>query len=182
MTVEVSVNLPDFDAASLTSLKDLPALIAATVQTQRRMIFENEGQYNGRPRWEPLKFRQGQILKDTGTLSKSIGPKNDGKRPAKANGSIVEMQPDMVTVGTDIAYAIVHEEGRIIRPKNPGGLLHFQVPEYVRSNKTGKLRQKGTRWIHAHQVTIPARPFGNITQQDADELAETISNYYESIL
>lgn len=179
MTVEVSLDFPDFDAKTLKMLQDLPLLIAATVQTQRGMIFANEGQYNGRQKWAPLKFRQGQILKDTGTLSKSIGPKNNGKRPVMANGSIVEMKPDMVTVGTDIAYAVVHEEGRTIYPKN-GPLLHFQVPVYVKIK--GKLKQKGTRWIHAHKVTIPARPFGDVTQQDADELAETIQNYYMSFL
>lgn len=179
MTVEVSFNFPDYDLKSLKMLQDLPLLIAATVQTQRGMIFKNEGQYNGRPKWEPLKFRKGQILKDTGTLSKSIGPKNNGKRPVLANGSIVEIQPDMVTVGTDIAYAIVHEEGRTIYSKN-GPLLHFQVPEYVKVK--GKLKQSGTRWIHAHKVTIPARPFGDFTQQDADELAATIHNYYMSFL
>ncbi len=179
MTVEVSIAFPDYDQKTLEMLRDLPLLIAATVQTQRGMIFKNEGQYNGRPKWEPLKFRKGQILKDTGTLSKSIGPKNNGTKPTIANGTIVEIKPDMVTIGTDIAYAIVHEEGRTIYPKN-GPLLHFQVPEYVKVK--GKLKQAGTRWIHAHKVTIPARPFGDWTTQDGEELSETISNYYTSVL
>jgi phage gpG-like protein len=89
------------------------------------------------------------------------------------------MQPDMVTIGTDIAYAIVHEEGATIRG-NP--LLHFKVPVYTTSKKTGKVRQSGSKWIYAHKVTIPARPFGDLTKEDIKELNDTISNYYESIL
>lgn len=181
MSVYVEVAIPDFSAKALKAVQQLPLLIAATVQTQRGMIFNREGAYNGRNKWEPLKFRKGQILKDRGTLSKSIAPAHSPTKPGKAEGSIVEMRPDVVSVGTDIAYAIVHEEGRTIKPKTPGGLLHFQVPTYVKT-KAGKWKQTGTRWIHAHQVTIPARPFGDATQQDADELAETLSNYYTSLL
>lgn len=181
MSVNVDIQMPDFTASSLKALMDLPLLIAATVQTQRGMIFDNEGAYNGRPRWEPLKFRQGQILKDKGTLSKSIAPQNNGIKPSRAEGTILESAGDMVRVGTKIPYAETHELGATIKPKQPGGLLHFQVPVYT-TTKSGKTKQKGTRWIHAHQVVIPARPFGNITDQDANELAETIANYYESII
>lgn len=180
MTVQVDIQLPDFHSKSFKSILDLPLIIAATVQTQRGMIFDNEGAYNGHEKWEPLKFRKGQILKDRGTLSKSIAPKNDGKKPGQANGTILQATGDMVTVGTDIAYAITHELGATILPKKPGGLLHFKVPVYT-TTKTGKTK-KSTQWIHAHKVVIPARPFGQMNQQDADELAETIKNYYASLI
>jgi phage gpG-like protein len=89
----------------------LPGLIAATLQTQRAMIFDKEGAYHGREKWAPLKYRVGQILKDTGTLSKSIAPQNDGINPARNQGTIVKLSLGIVTIGTNIAYAAVHDDG-----------------------------------------------------------------------
>ena len=144
--------------------------IAATMQTQRAMIFDKEGAYNGRQKWAPLKFRTGQILSDKGTLRKSIGPTTNGMTPVKSKGSIVRFEAETVTIGTDIAYAMIHDQGGVITPIN-GKFLVFKVPK-------GK---RGSRFIFAKKVTIPARTFSDITGPDTDEIQETMAGLVAGI-
>ncbi len=167
--VEIELRLPDWTAARDRINATIPGLIAATVQTQRGLIFDNEGAYNGRQRWAGLKCRTGQILKRRGTLSQSIGPRNDGDQPAHAVGSIVRMTGGLegvVAVGTSIAYAAVHNYGATIRPVRAKA-LRFQC---------------GNTWVFRRKVTIPARPFADWTSQDTDELVATIENRIAAIL
>lgn len=181
MTVSVDIRMPDFDRKQMWMLRVVPMLIAASVQTQRGLIFQHEGQWNGRSKWAPLKFRDGQILKDTGTLSKSIAPKHSPDKPGRENGTILEAHNDIVSVGTDIAYAIIHEEGRVYHgtPEMP---LAFPAPIYKVSSKTGKKRKSGEYWIFCQKIVIPARPFGDVTQMDADEIAQTLANRFTAVL
>lgn len=91
---------------------------AATIQFNRAMIFDNEGAYNGRKKWAPLKFRNGQILTKTGTLRKSIGPVRGGGMPGQ--DGIVRILEDQIIVGTKLGYARMMNDGTT---KMPGGVL-----------------------------------------------------------
>lgn len=108
--VAIKINMPDFTITA-KKLQKIPKLVAATMQTQRGLIFDAEGAYNGRKRWAPLKTRIGQILTNTGTLRKSIGPNNNGIEPKTASGTILKFTGDLVTIGTNVAYASIHNEG-----------------------------------------------------------------------
>jgi phage virion morphogenesis protein len=79
--------------------------------------------------WAALKLRQGQPLRDTGRLQRSITSAPD------AQG---------VTVGTSLRYAPVHQFGATIRPKKAKRLV-FPGP--------------GGQLIFAKKVVVPARPF-----------------------
>jgi phage gpG-like protein len=161
---EIELDFPQFKNVAVQIQSELPGLIAATLQTQRAMIFDSSGTYNGRPGWDPLKCRDGQPLKDRGTLSQSIGPANDGITPGRATGSIVQLAMGMVTIGTNIAYAEVHDQGKVIVPVKAKAL---------RFKCHGK-------FVFRKKVTIPARPFGNFTSDDISELNETVTNYLTS--
>jgi phage gpG-like protein len=161
---EIELDFPQFKNMAVQIQSELPGLIAATLQTQRAMIFDSEGTYNGRPGWKPLKCRNGQILSDSGDLRKSIGPVNDGITPGRATGSIVELSIGLVTIGTKIAYAEVHDQGKVIFP---------DTKKALRFKCHGK-------FIFRKKVTIPARPFGNFTSDDISELNETVTNYLTS--
>lgn len=164
--VEITVRMPDFRGMARQIKKEIPGLIAATLQTQRAMIFDQEGAYNGRSKWPDLKCRQGQILKDRGTLSRSIGPANDGIHPGRMTGSVVRLSDTVVTIGTTIAYASVHNNGAVIEPV-----------------KAKALRFKcGGRWRFSKRVRIPARTFNDFTDQDVTELEDTIANYIASVI
>jgi len=167
--VDIELQLPDFAAVAERANRDIPGLIAATLQTQRGMIFDNEGAYNGRRKWQKLKCRKGMILSDTGTLRKSIGPRNDGLKPTEGPNTIVRLSGGLegtVTIGTSIAYAAVHNYGATIVPVRAKA-LRFKC---------------GRRWIFAKKVTIPARPFADFTKQDERELVTTVENYIEHLL
>lgn len=156
----------------------LPGVLAANLQTQRAMVFDTEGRYNGRPGWAPLKHRKGQILKDTGTLSKSMGPKPSGNKPGHAVGSILRMSDNVVTIGTDIAYAAIHNNGALIAP--------HEVMTW-RSKKTGKFqkfsKKRGKLEIHnVRGYWIPARTFNDFTPQDAHEITTALEGYITSVL
>jgi phage gpG-like protein len=140
--------------------------VAATIQTNRGMLFDQEGAYNGHKRWEPLKFRAGQILSDTGTLRRSISPQIPNGRAGP--GGIVKISGDVVTVGTTIKYAAIHNYGGVIRPKKAKAL----------SWTVGKHR------VFAKKVEIPARPFldGAWNNQDQQEVYDTLKNKVARIL
>ena len=160
--VDISFDFPDLAAAGARIRAGLPGLIAATLQRQRAMIFDNEGAYHGRPRWEPLKCRQGQILFDTGKLSQSIGPlSRTSDRPGYSVGSIVKLSDGIVTIGTNLPYAAVHNYGAVIRPVKAKALVYKCGKDFVFSKKS----------------VIPARPFGDITNEDVTDLVDTVSGY-----
>jgi phage gpG-like protein len=173
---EIELDFPQFKNVAVQIQSELPGLIAATLQTQRAMIFDSEGSYNGRPGWEPLKHRKGQILSDSGDLRKSMGPMNDGTAPGHAAGSIVQLAMGLVTIGTNIRYAEIHDQGATI-PGHASKTFH--------SLKTGRfIKHSRKRGIWKQHYTdaydIPARPFGNFTSEDISELNETVTNYLTS--
>lgn len=89
-------------------------LVAATMQTNRGQMFDTSNA--GRTLWAPLKLRDGQPLSQRGALRQSFGPSNDGRRPAKHPDGIVKFASGVVTIGTSVAYAPIHNLGGVIRP------------------------------------------------------------------
>lgn len=79
--------------------------------------------------WAKLKIRQGQPLRDTGRLNRSI---------------VANADKTGVTIGTNVQYAPTHQFGATIVPKRAKRLV-FPGP--------------GGRMIFAKKVAIPARPF-----------------------
>ena len=165
--VKIEFKYPDFIGQASLLKKNLPGLIAATLQTQRAMIFDREGAYNGREKWKPLKCRDGQILSKRGTLRKSIGPMPAGPTtPGFATGSIVRYATGIVTIGTNIRYAHVHEKGAVIVPVNKKALRY----------------KCGRRWVFSKKSVIPARPFGDFTHQDIEEIKDTVENHIDAVM
>ena len=175
---EIQLEFPQLKEKSKEIQKTIPRLIAATLQTQRAQIFDSEGKYNGRPGWLPLKYRKGQILNKSGVLAQSIGPNNDGEIPGHAKGSIVRLAANIVTIGTNIKYAEIHDQGASISG---------HTSDTYHSTKTGRfIKHSRKRGIWKHHYTaaykIPARPFGNCTAEDISELSETVTNYLTSTI
>jgi len=106
-----------------------PALdaIGRVLQTNIQLGFQTSTAPDGTA-WEPLKIRQGQPLRDKGHLMGSIDYQVEG---------------NSVVVGTNRAYAPVHQFGATIEAK-AGKVLRFFVEG---------------RPVFVKRVTIPARPF-----------------------
>ncbi|MGH6879282.1 phage virion morphogenesis protein [Hypericibacter sp.] len=66
-----------------------------------------------------------------------------------------------VEVGTNVIYAAVHQFGATIMAK-AGGFLRFMV---------------GGRWARKKSVTIPARPFLGIDNQDRDGIEQILGDH-----
>lgn len=71
-----------------------------------------------------------------------------------------------VSVGTNAIYAAVHQFGATIRPKSKSA-LRFKI---------------GNRFVTKKQVTIPARPFLGVDQNDAREIEQIARNAIASAL
>jgi phage gpG-like protein len=125
--VDIEFKFPDWAGKLKRHADALNRLQAAVIQTNRGMIFDSEGSYNGRPAWAPLKFRSGQVLSRRGTLRKSIAPRNS--RGVAGQDGIVRFEADAIVVGTRLAYARMMNNGSV---GLPGGVLRAKNAKALR--------------------------------------------------
>lgn len=120
------------------------ALVSGTIDR-----FQKEETPEGE-KWEPsgrATNEGGQTLSDTGLLKKSIE---------------YAATPDLVMVGTNKPYSLIHQKGGIITPKK-GKYLKF----------------KGSNGKDAFvkQVTIPARPYIGVSKADMEEVKSILHDF-----
>jgi phage gpG-like protein len=206
-SVTVSTSLRSWKERYQGKLTQLYLFTAAQLQTNRGMIFMHEGSYNGHERWAPLKLRDGQPLRDRGTLMKSIGPiskvKSGVVRPSHNKGTIVRYGSDKVTIGTTLAYAKLMNDGGVIIPKK-GKVLWIPLPEGKRANAdvtsvTKGMKKSGAKkgsmsgapivrlpngkfFMLAKKVTIPPRPFDKMNAQDKEEIHTALTRECARVL
>lgn len=109
---------PDWERKIRRALPEIKLFIAATMQTNRGLLFDAEGAHNGHEKWAELRFRRGQILSKRGKLRKSMAPIHSGGK-AGPDG-IVRITGDVITIGTKLGYARMMNDGTA---KLPGGVL-----------------------------------------------------------
>lgn len=86
-----------------------------------------------------------------------------------------------VEIGTNVVYAAIHQLGGTIDQDARDQVLHFKVNKrtgtwrFARATKKATLAQK--RRIGAHTVTMPARPFIGLDQDDPRTIATIFQNY-----
>ena len=186
--VEIVFTFPNWAAKMKKRMNEINLFIAAQIQFNRGMLFDNEGAYNGRPRWKELVFRNGQILSNRGVLRKSIAPTNPKGTPGP--DGIVRFNGDMITVGTQVAYARLMNDGTT---KMPGGklvaknakALMIPLPSGKSANVNAKQARKESSTllkpkegggysrqnvIFRKSVKIPSRPFDDWNAEDQKEL------------
>lgn len=192
--IKIEVEFPDLYERLKKYEKEIMLVLAASMQTNRSMMFDADGADNGKKKWAPLKFRNGRPLQDRGTLRKSMGPSNDGITPGRGVDSVLKINTDSVMIGTKLAYARMMNDGTT---KMPGGVLRpinaqaLKIPLPMGKNivKAAKALRKGAaqdstgqKYIFRKSVRIPARPMDEITPQDEQEWVETVQNYMMEIL
>lgn len=74
--------------------------------------------------------------------------------------------PDDAIVGTNAKHAAIHHFGGIIKAKNAPYLM---IPV-------------GNGFRRVKQVTIPARPFLTLTNQDENDLVDDVQDYFRSLI
>lgn len=171
MATTIELNMPNLSEKIKSRRDEIQRFIAAQIQFNRGMLFDNEGAYNGHPPWEPLKYREGQILSKRGTLRKSIAP-NSADGNAGADG-YVKIKPDSVTIGTNLYYAAMMNYGT---KGLPGGVL-----KPVKA-KALKIPTGPKSFIFRKSAYIPPRPFNELNEQDREEFEIALSNKLAELL
>lgn len=189
--INIDYTYPDWDEKIKKYKDEINLFIAAQVQTNRGMMFDAEGADNGKPRWAPLKFRNGMILQKRGNLRRSWAPDNPTGR-AGPDG-IVRFKEDVIVVGTSLAYARLMNDGTekmpggVLRPKSAKALM-IPLPDGKALMDTAKGLKKqakkvnGQNVIFRKSVKIPARPMDNWSQQDEDEISAALKNKIVEVL
>lgn len=175
VNLKVNFKFPDWAGELEHRMPELKQKAMVTLQTNRGMLFKNEGAYNNHARWRELKSEaslrtnkegtpERRILQKTGTLKNSIAPQGAKGHPGPKG--VLSFTGDDLVIGTQVAYAAIH---------NFGGTVN--IPEI--KNGFGR----GIR-IRAHSIRIPARPFleGAWNAEDQKELDDTIANAIARIL
>ena len=130
-------------------------VVAGTMQSAVEQNFDA----GGRPKWLPLKSgRVGELLQHTGNLRNSIQAISD---------------KDSAQVGTNVAYAPIHQFGGHTRPhkivpKPPKKALAFGGRVYK------SVSHPGSR--------IPARPFLRLTSQDEKDVVSDVKDYLRGLI
>lgn len=159
--------------------------IAAKLHSNTRMRFKAGVDPDGIP-WRKPKWRQGQTLRDTGALLKSIHEKSSSAFAA---------------VGTNMEYARIHQFGGVVKPKNAKALAIPWSKEarqvgyarrfpkklalvWPKGKSGGWLIEPGKKSTKLHyllrkQVTIPERAFLGITPADAEDVRDTIATFFK---
>jgi phage virion morphogenesis protein len=121
---------------------------ALVISTQER--FERESGPDGSPWPQSLrvKFEGGKTLSDTRRLVGSL------THEASSGG---------VAVGTNVIHAAIHQKGGVIKAKTSKG-LRFRV-----GGNGG--------WVTKQSVTIPARPFLGLDNDDETMISDMASDY-----
>jgi len=152
-----------FDTRSIDRLADNFAAIAAEVDDTTPLMdeigsylefsiarrFELERGPDGIP-W-PATRRGTSILK--------------GSPPRLASSMTRRAERERVSVGTNVIYARIHQQGGTIKPKR-GRFLRFTV---------------GGQTFFVKSVTIPARPFLGIDQADREAIGEVVEDYLRDV-
>lgn len=151
---EIKINNLEQITATLNELarrakdkSDLMRQIAGTMHSAVDLNFAD----GGRPKWLGLSYRQGDPLRLNGGLQDSIESHSDNNR---------------AVVGTNKAYAAIHQFGGVITPKK-GKYLVFKI---------------GDSWIMTDKVEIPARPFLTLPPQDEADILQDIQDYFQRVL
>jgi phage gpG-like protein len=175
-TIKMKWDMKIFQKINGHELDSLQKFIAANLQTNRAMIFDHEGAYNGRAKWKGLAFRKGMILSKSGDLRRSIAPRNNGITPKTGAHSIVEMAGGRITIGSDLIYANIQDQGGTISAKNKA----LKIPVGTVAAR-GRVRIDGNWYIFRKKVTIPKRSFTDWTKEDEQEITESVTNYLKDM-
>lgn len=169
--VQFELKFPDLGKKLREARSEIDLFIAAMMQTNRGMLFDSEGAYNGHPKWAPLKFRQGQILSKRGVLRKSLAPPAANGQPG--NQGTVRVSGEYITIGTMVFYAALMNFGTT---KMPDGVLR------PKNKQALKIPTKGKKFILRKSVKIPERRFDTWTDEDEQEMSEALMNKLSEVL
>ncbi|MEI7409276.1 phage virion morphogenesis protein [Pectobacterium aroidearum] len=176
---EIKYDITDFERGLgelISRLEHRQPLMREIAAAMHDAVEENFAQ-QGRPAWAGwspryAKQRQGgKILQKRGRLAKSISEYSDN---------------DSATVGTNVIYARIHQEGGTIN------IPARSQRAYYKQNKDGsvgnrfvkKSKSNFSQWntMGEYKITIPARPFLHLTESDVEGMENTAAEYLKRVI
>jgi phage virion morphogenesis protein len=123
--------------------------IGAVLESSARKRFRTQAAPDGST-WKPsirARIKGGKTLIDRGHLRDSITHDADDTH---------------AEIGSNLIYATIHQLGGVISAKG-GGFLKFKIP--------------GVGWRQVRSVTIPARPYLGVSEEDRVEMNAQVDRY-----
>ena len=136
--------------------RDLLEAIREDLLRSHQDRFERQVAPDGTP-WKPLNPVYAQSKQGQGILRAS----------GRLSNLASAIQDKSIVIGTNVMYAAIHQFGGVIRPKPGHRALRFRL---------------GGKWFTRSKVTIPARPFLGVSEEDKKGIRETIQDYIEECL
>lgn len=194
--IKLDLTIPKLDEIFKKHERDIMGVMAATMQTNRSMMFDKDGADNGKKKWADPVFRQGRPLQDSGELRKSWAPTNNGRKPGHSPNGILRIMNNEVQIGTTLYYArlmndgTAHMSGGVMRPTNaqalmipmPSGKKATDAAAGMKTKTVQNSLGEEQNVIFRKSVRIPGRSMDEITEQDATEFSETLANYISEVL
>lgn len=138
-------------------------------------VEENFSQ-QGRPAWmgwSPKYAKRrgpGQILQRSGRLASSIMPYSDN---------------DSATVGTNVVYAAIHNNGGVIDIPARSQRAYYRMDKAGnldnRFSKKSKANYSEWHTIAPYQIKMPRREFLRLTETDVESMEKQAENYFSQI-
>ncbi len=127
-----------------------------------RMGFKSATAPDG-SKWKPLKYREGQPLRDTGRLQSSITKRLD--RTSKT-----------LEIGTNVDYATTHQFGLgKVRIPQHTKLINHVFGKPLDAPKKVKVK------AHTKNANIPARPFLGIERRQKSKIAAAFEQHIRNL-
>ncbi|WP_038906873.1 phage virion morphogenesis protein [Dickeya oryzae] len=176
---EIKYNITDFERGLgelIQRLEHREPLMRELAAAMHDAVEENFAS-QGRPAWAgwspryAKKREGGKILQKSGRLATSINEYSDN---------------DSATVGTNVVYARIHQEGGTIN------IPARSQQAYYRQHKDGsvgnrfvkKSKSNFSQWntIGEYKIKITARPFLHLTEPDVDGMETTAQTYLQRVI
>lgn len=166
-------------ADGLTFARDMWNNVGAAIQLEVEQRFER-GEGPGGQKW-PASLRaivqQGQTLVNMGLLRDSL----------TRNLSNRIVTDHSVEVGTNLAYAAIHQFGGTIHHKERRQKLQFRTHQRTGKTLRGFRNASQSNFmmmadVAAHDTEMPARPFLGIDSQTEDRIVGVIEDWIASLV
>jgi len=176
-----------------------PVAVYLAASTKQR--FASGTSPNGAP-WAPLAHPRarggGTPLRDTGLLMASV--------TGQGQGHVEQATPQQLVWGTNLDRAALHQWGGVVRPKGralaipltaeavrAGRARAFPRPLFVHQARGGRgflaesVQKSKRRTLVLHylltpSVTIPARPYLGLNDDDAEEIGGILADFAAKVL
>ncbi|WOA52508.1 phage virion morphogenesis protein [Dickeya solani] len=177
---EIKYNITDFERGLgelIQRLEHREPLMREMAAAMHDAVEENFAQ-EGRPAWAGWKSnaywakrRGGKILQKSGRLAASISEYSDN---------------DNATVGTNVIYARIQQEGGTINiPARSQRAYYKQHKDGSVGNRfVKKSKSNFSQWntIGEYKIQITARPFLHLTEPDVDGMETTAQTYLQRVI